>query len=298
MPYREGFALAGAWLIEHEKDVAYYPAEGANARIRAERQHVGGEAFGLASALRTHEAALSLYALGAVGEDEDGHAILHACHQLEIDTYQLQALTEAATAHAHVIISGQNGGRTSFYFGGANDALGLAQFDFRHCLARWFHLGDLPLLALMAQPDEEFGALAGRVLHLARMAGLATSLSWAAPAGDLDEEARARIFAQTDYLILSAEALPALTGVVSDRDATPSRQAWEAAAQQILSQGVNRGVMIHSEEICRSYLRQAEMFGHELSTRAGASNSVLDWGADGPAARLAPGPVINWRAAA
>ena len=37
MPYREGFALAGAWLIEHEKDVAYYPAEGANARIRAER---------------------------------------------------------------------------------------------------------------------------------------------------------------------------------------------------------------------------------------------------------------------
>ncbi len=272
MPYREGFALAGAWLIEHERVVAQYPRESQSTRIWEERQRVGGEAFGLACHWRSHATDLPLYAIGSVGEDDDGHTVLSACHQLEVDTYQLHAHAAAATAHAEIMVSGENASHTCFYLAGANDALGLAQFDFRHCLARWFHLGDLHLLAQLSRRDEEFGTMAGAVLHRARAAGLITSLSLTAPAEGFDAEARARTFSQTDYLILSQETLAAITGMISDHHTTSRRQLWEAAAQEILAQSANSGVVVHAAEACWYVLCNGDNLWRECAAQTMTPN--------------------------
>lgn len=206
MPHREGFALAGAWLIEREKTVSQFPAEGQSARILAERERVGGETFNLAKRLRERAADLPLYAIGCIGDDEDGHAVLAACHELDIDTYQLHALAGAPTGHVEIFISNDKPSRTLFYYAGANGALDLEHFDFRHCLARWFHLGDVELLARLARRDEACGVTGGRVLQAARAHGLATSLAWPAGERDVEEGTRNKIFAQTDHLIPAPEA--------------------------------------------------------------------------------------------
>ncbi|MGH7493781.1 MAG: hypothetical protein ACREOO_15490 [bacterium] len=246
MPYREGFALAGAWLIEHEKIVAQYPPEGSSARILAERRRVGGAAFDLAIKLRARTADLPLYAIGCLGEDDDGHTVLSACHQLEVDTYQLQALAGVATAHAEVIISNESSSRTRFYFAGANDVLELEHFDFRHCLARWFHLGDVHLLARMAQRDEDAGTITGRVLHAARAAGLTTSLAMTTPAEDYYGESCSKVLVQADYLILEAQAPHAVTTHPSGRGVNAAPSVWASMARDLLAQGVSSGVGIYS----------------------------------------------------
>jgi sugar/nucleoside kinase (ribokinase family) len=272
MPYREGFALAGAWLIENEKIVAQYPAEGGSARILEERRRVGGEAYSLASQLRGRAADLPLYALGCVGEDDDGHAVLSACHQLEVDTYQLQAIAGAATAHAEVVISNDNFSRTRFYLAGANDALGIEHFDFRHCLARWFHLGEVHLLAQMSQHDEEAGMIAGRVLQSARSAGLITSLSLAMPAEGFYGENCLKVIAQTDYLILQAGALPAVTRLPLHRDPLSPRASWEVIARDLLAQGEISGVMVYSAEESLCVRRDRQSLRHDFSGTAPQSN--------------------------
>jgi sugar/nucleoside kinase (ribokinase family) len=266
MLLREGFALAGAWMIEHERIVAQYPAEGNRAHILEERRFAGGDIFHLAGRLRARAANLPLYAIGCVGEDDDGHAVLSGCHRLEVDTYQLQAIAGLATAHAEIIHSNDNGSRTSYYFAGANAALGLAHFDFRHCLARWFHLGEVYLLAQLAQRDEEAGTITGRVLQAARSAGLITSLALATGAEGFYGENGGKVFAQTDYLFLHAEALGAIASHLSGSSRNAAHSSWEALARDLLEQGVSSGVGIYSAEKGLSVLRDRESRWYDFSS--------------------------------
>jgi len=175
MPHREGFLCAGPWVMEQLKVVEHYPNEGGHALITHEQQRPGGNAFEMISELRRLDAGLSLYALGLLGEDQDGHAILSACHKLEVDTFQLQVTDVAPTAHTIVIEDEARHSQTRLYFPGANQLLGEEHFDFRRCLASWFHLSDHHLLERLSR-KEEGGAAANKTLLMARAAGLQTSL--------------------------------------------------------------------------------------------------------------------------
>jgi len=244
MPWREGFAIAGAWRVESEKNVACYPPEGGSTRMGAERRQVGGESLDLAAWLRAGAADLPLYAIGRVAEDDDGRAVLKACHQLEVDTFQLPALPGAATACTEIMISEENGSRTHFYFAGVNATLAPHDFDFHHCLARWLHLGELHGLAQMLQGDPEFGTGAGRVLQSAREAGLTTSLALTRRAGRAHGNVETKIFSHVDYLLVREAAL---TGHLPASDSA-RRIWWEQVAEEFFVQGICRGVVIYSTE--------------------------------------------------
>ena len=265
MLYREGFA----WLMEHEKIVSQYPAEGNRARILEERRFVGGDIFHLAGRLRARAANLPLYAIGCVGEDDDGHAVLSGCHQLDIDTYQLQAVAGLATAHAEIFCSKESGSRTSYYFAGANAVLGLEHFDFRHCLARWFHLGEVYLLAQLKQRDEEAGTITGRVLQLAREAGLTTSIALTTTADGYYGENSLKVLVQADFLILNAQALHDLSPYLSSHGLMAGPAGWETIARELLAQGVSSGVGIYSDEGGMSVFRDREGRRYDFARPAG-----------------------------
>lgn len=206
MPHREGFVCAGTWSMELVQRIMRYPQAGESAQVFAEQTRPGGSAFEMLSALRRLDADLPLYALGLIGEDENGRTLLAASHKLEIDTFQLQVTDAASTAHANVVHAEDNDSHTRFYLSGANALLGEEHFDFRHCLARWFHLGDCEKLGRLHLSSEKFGPTAGKILHSAHEAKLVTALTLRSQEEFVNVQA---LLSTLDYLIFAESALDA-----------------------------------------------------------------------------------------
>ncbi len=249
MIFREGIACAGPWLIEHVHAIEQFPREGGRATVNHEAKEIGG-VFGVIAALRRLQAELPLYALGLLGEDDNGHLILDACHALDVDTFQLLVDEQVRTASAMVMQSHRSSLRTSFHSAGANDLLDLAHFDFRHCLASWFHLHDLAQLAVLGDLDPA-GMPARALFQSAQAAGMATSLF----CGELHEPGQARgllaMLDHVDYLLLTAKALAQCTGRPAERaDAWPQAELRAAAKELIVTGGLRSLAVAGEAGIC------------------------------------------------
>jgi sugar/nucleoside kinase (ribokinase family) len=248
MPHREGFACAGNWIIDHVRIIDHYPAEERLAFIREESKSTGGCAYNVICDLRTIDPDLPLYAIGVVGEDEDGHFILNDCHDRDIDTFQLITSNEAPTAHTEVMFSQASGRRTFFYHPGTNNALNVEHFDFTHCLAKWLHLGYLLLLEKLDQSDAEFGTRAGRVLHMAKEAGLITSVDLVTAESDAYQRIVVPALPQIDYLVINEIEAERTTGIKTKESGGLLTEGITGAAMKLLEAGVNCGVVIHFPE--------------------------------------------------
>ena len=248
MPHREGFACAGNWIIDHVHLIDRYPREEGLAFIRDEAMSSGGCAYNVSCDLRAIDPDLPLYAIGVVGEDEDGHFILDDCHQRDIDTFQLVVSADAPTAHTEVMFSQASNRRSFFYHPGANTLLEAAHFDFDHCLAKWLHLGYLLLLEKLDLPDKEFGTNSGRVLHLAKAAGLTTSVDVVTVESDKYQRLVLPALPQVDYLIINEIEAERATGIKTREAADLIKDGVAAAAEKLLEAGVNRVVSIHFPE--------------------------------------------------
>ena len=247
-PSRDGVACAGNWIVEHLHTVTHYPAEGQLVHISEEQRVLGGCAYNVIRDLHDLDPDLFLYAIGIIGEDEAGHDILNDLHRRDIDTFQLIAQPDVATAHSEVIISENNGQRTSFYSAGGNRLLSPAYFDFSHCLAAWLHLGSLLLLEGLDAPDSEFGAGAARVLHMAKEAGLTTSVDLVT-----DEKADypaviSPALPYVDFLIVNAIEAARCVGVSWAPGEKPVKEKLVACAEKLLANGVQKAVVIHFPE--------------------------------------------------
>ena len=248
MPHREGFVCAGNWIIDHVRLIDHYPREEGLAFIREEASSTGGCAYNVICNLRAIDPELPLYALGLVGEDEDGHFILTDCHRRDIDTFQLVATPEAPTAHTEVMFSQASNRRTFFYHPGTNNLLDVAHFDFDHCLAQWLHLGYLLLLEKLDQPDAAFGTRAGRVLQMAQAAGLITSIDVVTAESEIFPRVILPTLPYVDYLIINEIEAERTTGIRTRQDDILLKDGIKAAANKLLEAGVNRGVAIHFPE--------------------------------------------------
>jgi sugar/nucleoside kinase (ribokinase family) len=248
MPHREGFACAGNWLIDHVRVIDHYPPEEGLALIRAESKSTGGCAYNMICDLRAIDPDLPLYAIGVVGEDDDGHFILDHCHKRDIDTFQLVATAEAPTAHAEVLFAQASNRRTFFYHPGANNLLNVEHFDFEHCLAKWLHLGYLLLLDQLDQPDAEFGTKAGRVLQRAKAAGLITSVDVVTAESENFSRVVMPTLPYVDYLIINEIEAERTTGIKTRRDGILLKEGITAAASKLFEAGVKLGVALHFPE--------------------------------------------------
>jgi len=248
MPQREGFACAGNWIIDHVRLIDQYPHEEGLALIREESRSTGGCAYNVICNLHAIDPELPLYAIGVLGEDENGHFIFDDCHKRDVDTFQLVATDAAPTAHAEVMFSQASQRRTFFHHPGANQLLNVEHFNFRHCLAQWLHLGYLLLLEQLDQPDAEFGTRAGRVLHAAKLAGLTTSVDVVTTAS----ERYARVVVPTlpyiDYLVINEIEAERTSGIATREGHSLLKDGVVAAAEKLLDLGVNRCVVIHFPE--------------------------------------------------
>ena len=263
-------------------DIESWPDESNLVRIGAQTRGMGGGAANVIAGLAKLQTGLSLWPMGAVGDDDYGAFIRAECAGLGLpDT--LVVKPGVATAHTHVMsVAGQS--RTFFYQGGANDVLGVDDFPegtFQGTPARMFYLGYLTLMAEMDRLGPG-GTPAAQVLARAQGAGLITAVDLVSGQTP-DFAAIFRAAApHIDYLILNEVEAARATGAAAGADLT-------AMGQDLLAMGVCRAVVVHSAEEAHwcgadgagAGTRFVEV-SFTLSTRVGRPNARFIWRAQWP----------------
>src|SRR5947209_3552111 len=101
---RRGVIGGGNFIVDHVKTVDAYPAEQTLANILAQTSGGGGGAYNVLKDLATLDSAMPLEAVGLVGDDAAGRAILHDCEVSGIEVASLRPIGGASTSYTDVFV--------------------------------------------------------------------------------------------------------------------------------------------------------------------------------------------------
>jgi sugar/nucleoside kinase (ribokinase family) len=244
---RRGVLAGGNWIIDRVKIVDAWPAQDALASILRQSASNGGAPYNVLKDLAKLGAAFPLEAVGLVGDDESGRAILADCKAHRIDTRQLRTTTAAPTSYTDVITVENTGRRTFFHQRGANAHLDVEHFDFSQTSARLFHFG---YLLLLDQLDLIVGGAprAAQVLQRARAAGLVTSIDCVSEESKRFCSVILPVLPLVDFFFANDFEAEKITGIPLRRADAIQSAAVEQVARTLLESGVRSWVVIHFPE--------------------------------------------------
>jgi sugar/nucleoside kinase (ribokinase family) len=254
---RHGIIAGGNWIVDHHKVVDRWPAQDALASILRQSDGGGGSAYNVLKDLARLGLPGPLEAVGLVGDDADGRAIIADCTAHGIATTHLRSTPAAATSYTDVMTVENTGRRTFFHQRGANALLGPEHFDFSGTRARILHLGYLLLLDRL---DEivEGRPLVCDVLRRARAAGLLTSVDCVSEDGDRFRTIVGPALSEVDILFANDFETEKLTGLRLREDGVISLAAVARAARELLRQGVRGWVVVHFPEAVGAFSATGE----------------------------------------
>jgi sugar/nucleoside kinase (ribokinase family) len=279
---RRGILAGGNWIIDRVKIIDAWPAQDALASILRQSSSNGGAPYNVLKDLARLGAPFPLEAVGLVGDDEDGRAILADCQVHRIDTRQLRTTSGAATSCTDVMTVESTGRRTFFHQRGANAQLDVEHFDFSLTSARLFHFGYLLLL------DQLDRLVAGRpraaeVLERARAAGLSTSIDCVSEDSERFRAVIAPVLPWVDIFFANDFETEKTTGIPLRSGNSIQPAAVHEAALQLVGAGVRSWVVIHCPEAV--YACDAEGHGlwqpslrvppSEIAGAAGAGDALV-----------------------
>jgi len=245
---RNGIIAGGNWIVDHVKVIDAWPPQDALATILGQSTGNGGAPYNVLKNLARLGATFPLEAIGLVGDDTDGRAILADCRAHDIATAQLRTEPAAATSYTDVMTERATGRRTFFHQRGANARLGSAHFDFSGTHAKIFHLGYILLLDALDAPDATGRPAAAAVLQAARAAGLRTSLDCVSENSDRFQTVVTPVLSAVDLFFANDFEAEKLTGIPLGRGDELNRTAVERAARQLIQLGVREWAFIHFPE--------------------------------------------------
>ena len=94
---KKGIAVAGSVLVDKIYTISAYPESGQLTQIHSIQKAVGGCVPNVALDLKKLSPDLSVYAVGPVGQDEDGAFVTQVLKQGGVDTDCLTALPESTS---------------------------------------------------------------------------------------------------------------------------------------------------------------------------------------------------------
>lgn len=244
---RNGIIAGGNWIVDHIKVIDRWPAQDALASIIREDKSGGGSPYNILKDLAHLGSSIPLAAIGMVGNDEYGRAILRDCQAHGIDTAQMRANPAAPTSYTDVMTVEGNGRRTFFHQRGANAALGPEHFNFASCRAKILHLGYLLLLDRLDELDQG-RPRACEVLTRAREAGILTSLDCVSEDGDRFQTIVGPALPYVDVFFANDFETEKLTGIPLRSGGRIDAHAVGLAARNLLDRGVKVWSIIHFPE--------------------------------------------------
>ena len=247
MAGRSGILAAGIMLVDYVHRINLWPQQGWLAEVSHSEKAAGGAPLNVLVTLSRMQCQLPLAAIGLLGEDADGDYLMQVMDEAQIDRRAVQRSQTLATSTSQVMTA-PDGQRTFFYAPGANRQLDIPHFDALNDRYRIFHLGYLLLLESLDHADETFGTRSARLLAMMQQRGYYTSLDLVSRAGD-NRPLILPSLRWLDYLIINELEAEALTGItLRGSEGIQSPDAFAAAAQWLMEQGVRQRVIIHAPE--------------------------------------------------
>jgi sugar/nucleoside kinase (ribokinase family) len=243
---RNGILAGGNWIVDHVKVIDAWPPQDALANILSQSWGNGGSPYNILKDIALLGGAFPLEAVGLVGDDADGRAIVADCAAHRIDASRLRVSRDAATSYTDVMTVQGTGRRTFFHQRGANALLGPEHFDFTRSQAKIFHLGYLLLLDRLDAPGAAGGTGASTLLRAARAAGFTTSADCVSDQGGRFVAVVAPSLPHLDYFFANDFEAGRLTGAALEGDAACDPAAMTGAAKKLIAAGVKSWAFVHS----------------------------------------------------
>ena len=233
-----GIAVAGTILVDNIYETSVYPKAGELTKILSTQRAVGGCVPNVAIDLKRLSPSLPVYAVGKIGDDEEGSFVRGAMAQAGVDTSGVKMANDRTSFTA--VISCVGGQRTFFTYGGANDSFEYGDVDFdslceNHGIDH-LHLGYFLLLDKIDGGDGE------KILAEAKRRGIRTSVDLVSDAESGYEKIIPALKYVDDIIINETEA----GGLAKMR---PSAENLRDIAEKIMSYGVRERVVIHMPEV-------------------------------------------------
>lgn len=228
---RNGIAVAGSVIVDKIKEISAYPNSGELTQIRGIQNAIGGCVPNVGVDLKKIAPALTISAVGLIGDDEEGTYVTDSLVSAGLDVSGLHILTGEKTSFTDVM-SIPGGQRTFFTYPGASAKFGVNDIDYAALNAKILHLG---YFLLLQKVDDGDGI---KILQKALENGIETSI-------DLVSENSDRYslvlpcLPYTDYLIINELEAGNLAGM------EPTRDNLYAIARKLKDLGVRKKVIIH-----------------------------------------------------
>ncbi len=227
---RHGIAVAGSILVDHICEIAAYPAAGELTKILNVQRAAGGCVPNVAVDLKRLAPDMPVFAMGLVGEDEDGAYLRDMLRSEGVDVSGLRS--DALPTSFTDVMSVVGGQRTFFTYAGACAAFGADSVDLEHTNAAMLHLG---YFLLLDRVDAGEGV---KLLKKASALGIKTSI-------DLVSENSDRYacvlpaLPYTDNLIVNELEAGKLCGI------EPTMQNLRPICEKLMEMGVRERVILH-----------------------------------------------------
>lgn len=228
---RNGIAVAGTVIVDKINEISAYPGIGELTQIRSIQNAIGGCVPNVAVDLKKIAPALTISAIGTIGDDMEGAFVTDTLTAAGLDVSGLVVRAGQKTSFTDVM-SIPGGQRTFFTYPGASADFGVEDVDFAAVNAKIFHLG---YFLLLQKVDDGDGL---KILQKALEYGMETSI-------DLVSENSDRYslvlpcLPYTDYLIINEMEAGKLAGM------EPTDENLGAIARKLKDMGVRKKVIIH-----------------------------------------------------
>ncbi len=237
---KKGIAVAGSILVDKINEISAYPQSGELTQILSVQKAVGGCVPNVAIDLKKICPDTLIYAIGKVGNDEDGEFVTSVLKNENVDVSGVTVSQNEKTSFTDVM-SITGGQRTFFTYAGASAKFGLSDIDFDNICPEILHLG---YFLLLEKVDNGDGI---KILQKAKEKGIKTSI-------DLVSENSDRYslvlpcLPYTDYLIINELEAGKLTGI------EPTNENLQKIAYKLKELGVKEKVVIHKPDcsVCLS----------------------------------------------
>ncbi len=173
---RNGIAIAGNIITDIVKVIDSYPERTMLSNISSVAKAVGGCVPNTAINLAKMDSTIPIWALGKVGEDENGVLVVHTMKQYGIHTEGIKTDPYLPTSFSDVMTESTGGVRTFFHHRGANAALTVEDILSQTLTCKLFHVGYLLLLDELDKEDKNYGTQMARLLAELYAKGIRTSI--------------------------------------------------------------------------------------------------------------------------
>lgn len=231
---KAGIVVAGTVIVDKINEISAYPQSGELTQIRSIQTAVGGCVPNVALDLKQISPDLDIYAVGTIGDDEEGAFVTETLRKKGVDTLGLTVVPGEKTSFTDVM-SVPGGQRTFFTYAGASAGFGLEHVCFENSAPKILHLG---YFLLLERVDNGEGL---KILQYAKEKGVETSIDLVSENSDRYALVKPCL-PYTDYLIINELEAGNLTGL------EPNASNLRQIALKLKEMGVRKKVIIHMPE--------------------------------------------------